>query len=68
MLKMPPCTMLNKLDSSILMPTGKLTAMLDSLPMIQKPPPGNLPPHLIFIPIRSADLAVLNELAAYLAE
>jgi len=60
--------MLNKLDSLILTLTGKLTAMLDSLPMIQKPPPGNLPPHKLFIPFRSADLSVLNELAAYLAE
>ena len=65
---MPQCTMLNKLDLPILTPTGELIAMLDLLLMMQKPPQGNLLPHRLFMPYRSADLAVLNELAAYLAE
>ena len=61
--------MLNRLDSPTSTPTGKLIATQDLLPTIQKLPPGNLPtPHQLFIPHRTADLAVLNELAAYLAE
>jgi hypothetical protein len=60
--------MLNKLDLPTLTPTGKLIVMPDSLPTIQKPLQGNLSPHSLFMPFRSADLAVLNELAAYLAE
>jgi hypothetical protein len=60
--------MLNRLDLPISTPTGKLIAMQDLLPTIQKLPPGNLPLIQKFIPRRTADLAVLNELAAYLAE
>ena len=60
--------MLNRLDSPTSTPTGKLIAMLDSLLMIKKPPQGNPHSNLFFISLRSADLAVLNELAAYLAE
>jgi hypothetical protein len=65
---MPQCTMLNKPDLLISTLTGRLIAMLDSLLMIKKPPQGNYPNHPLFIYFRSADLAVLNELAAYLAE